>query len=136
MGYETYVIGGYKIEPSLPDSVIEQLDMHEDGESELICKSGGTPDTVGLVNGQIAVISGNSWTEVECRLEEPFKAYTLDETVGTLADVAKKQGATMIGALYLDGEESSDFSRYRIQNGTVIHEVPEFLWPNGDKGWG
>jgi len=135
VGYNTYVNGRYRIEPELPDHVISNLGMHEDGDSHLACSSGGTPDTVGLVNGQITVIPGDSWTEVESRHDEPYKAYDIQDHVKAMVEAAQQRGCTVNGALYLDGEDSRDFHRIRVENNAIHFETPELVWPNGDKGW-
>jgi hypothetical protein len=136
MGYESYVTGNYTIRPDLPPHVIDALDLGESGASELVAESGGEPETLGLVDGQIAVIPGNSWTEITCRIDERYRAENLGETVEVLAKAAAKAGCVMNGSLYLDGDNSDDFSRIRVEDNQVLHEQPELVWPNGDKGWG
>jgi hypothetical protein len=139
MGYESYVTGGMKIVPALTDAQIKAWDLDpETGQSDLHAHTGGEEDTVGVVNGTIAVIPGSAFTWVECRIEERYKAYDLGDWVGKFArHLHDAGGFTVTGALYVDGEDAQDFSRYRIdENGDARHEEPEFLWPNGDKGWG
>ena len=139
MGYQTYVTGSIKIQPRLPDALISKLGLDptdEDSESDLEAVQGGEDDTVELINGQITVVPGNSWTVLRCRFEEPYKAYTTQENLDRVAKEVAKQGCTASGALYMDGEESTDLTRVRIENGKAVHEQPSLVWPNGDTGWG
>ena len=138
MGYDHWVVGKLIIKPAIPESELQAngLDDAADSESDLACQNVGDPDTVGLVDGEITVIQGNSWTEAKWRWEERTNASALQEAVQTLADLAKIHGCTVEGALYASGDDHPDLSRLRVENYKVIEEAPEYLWPNGDQGWG
>lgn len=135
MGYNTYVTGELRVRPKLSDKDIEALDAGPDGDSNLFATSAGDDDTVELVNGEITVVPGKSWTVVRPRSEEPHKAYDLPSEVQKLAEVATKRGCKVTGALYLDGEDSNDLSRIRVDGAKAVQEEPKFVWPNGDEGW-
>jgi len=137
MGYQTSVHGSLKVEPRLTDKEIEKFDLDGDiNDRLLVGHQRGEDDTVGVVDGQITVIPGKSYTEITCAWDEPFKAYDLPEVFATTVQKILKAGHTITGALYLEGEESGDFSRLRVDDDKAVHEHPVFLWPNGDKGLG
>lgn len=146
MGYESYVTGVVKIEPAISGQLIAALGLTPDDQlasgqvsaNDLQAHQKGEEDTVGVVNGTIAVIPGQSYTEITCRIDERYKAYDLGEHVDRLAQQLKRVGGYKVtGALYVDGEEFDDNGRWRIDaNGDAVHELATFLWPNGDKGWG
>ena len=137
MGYYSAISGSWQIRPRLPEDAIDEL--HLDGESDagatFVAISEGEEDSVELVNNEITVVPGDSWTQIECRYEEPIKAYGLGEELDEIVKAAHKAGCTIEGAIYVSGEESPDFSRWRVEDGALLEERPEFLWPNGDKGW-
>lgn len=141
MGYESYVVGSLKVVPPMPDQLVRDLYLAEDQRdngNDLVATRCGEEDTVGIVNGTIAVIPGKAYTMIEVRWEEPFKAYELTNNFTVLADALKRSGGyEVIGALYVAGEDAMDRSRLRIdQNGDPQDEEPRLVWPNGDEGWG
>lgn len=134
MGYDYYVDGEIILRPKLRAKdandlidACEYLDFREAGED----------DTVGLVKGEISVIPGDSWTSVVFAALEPTRldAQQLLIELQEVANRAKREGCTIEGALYCNGEESPDLSRFIISDFKAIEEHPTFVWPNGDKGW-
>jgi hypothetical protein len=142
MGYYSHVTGSMRVEPRLSDADLKALDLDDDSDkyTTFIGRSGGEDDTVGVVNGQIAVIPGKSYTLIEIRHDDAFKAYDFEAEVADLVATVTKRGHKIEGSLYVAGEENDDRWRMRIindQKGTrAVQEQPEWVWPNGDKGWG
>lgn len=136
MGYDTYVTGSLTVTPKLSERQIADLRLDEDDGDELVAQSGGEDDTVGVVDGELTVIPGKSFTLITCRYEEPFRAGGLSETFVEAFTKIVKAGHKVEGALYGAGEEFPDAWRLRVDNGKPVHETPEFLWPDGTKGWG
>jgi hypothetical protein len=141
VGYNTYVSGSLTVTPKLSDKQLEKLGLEEnsstDDHSLFVGFTMGEEDTVGVVKGEITVIPGKSYTRIECRYDSSFKAYDLPEQFVDLANALTRAGHKIEGAFYLDGEDASDFSRLRVdEKGVPHHEEPEWVWPNGDKGWG
>lgn len=133
MGYNTYVHGGWRIEPPLSDKACEYLQLREHDDGEFRASVHGTPDDVGLVNGEIKVIPGHQYMFIEPRMDEPYKAYDTGETLDKIAETIRKAGCTGLGSIYLFGEEHNDTSRYRLNQTTLVHERPKLVWPNGDE---
>lgn len=135
--YNSYVTGEFIIEPAMDQGQIDSLGMGENDDAELLLENMGAEDTVELINGTITVVPGKRRTRVSARYgEEPYKAYGLGTEINTLVVAVRKFGLKMNGAMYLNGEESPDLSRYRVtDNAGPMHEQPKFVWPNGDEGW-
>jgi hypothetical protein len=136
MGYDYYIDGEILLKPKL--SVKAANDLIDSCEY-LDFREGGEEDTVGLVKGEITVIPGDSWTSVVFAAGEPTRVdhQELLADLQRVARWAKVEGCTAVaGALYCNGEDSPDLSRFLI--GTDFkprEEHPTFVWPNGDKGW-
>lgn len=137
MGYESIVTGWLRVTPKFTEDQIADLGLGVDDTDgiELVGNNVGEDDTVGVVDGEITVIPGLSWTHIECRLEEPYKAYHIGDSIDSIVAHAKGTEREVEGALYVQGENSLDLSRYRVENGKVVHEEPTLTWPNGDEGW-
>jgi len=139
MGYRSTVSGSLRIEPGIPQRLLEGAGAlsdygdHPDASSTLLATT-VDDSTVGMVDGQITVI-GNDYTEVACRLDEEFKAYDFDSDVETFIKLVKvhSPSSTANGTLVVTGEGSGDIWRVRVEDNHVVTEHPKLVWPNGDE---
>lgn len=156
MPKEVGICGSLIVEPQLTSKHIDILDMGDDGgRSILRAIQEGDEDTVALVNGEITVIPGNSFTTITPRWNTTIFDEQLLQTVETLVEYANVRGHTITGALYVTimpdyswNEEQGHVAEgwephsYRLRvstltdGGKVLREEPEIIWPNGDAGWG
>lgn len=135
MGYYSYFSGDLEIAPAIPLPAPSEVGHDGNpiyfGYFTLDVKDGD--EDVQIVDGQITVVGKEPGTIVVGQYyDETIKGYDYSEQLGALVDWAKANGGIVNGIISCDGEESTDFSRFRIENNTIHGETPRFLWPNGD----
>lgn len=135
MGYYTYFAGELEIVPAIALPTPSEVGYNNTpvyfGYFTMDVKDGD--EDVQLVNGQITVVGKSPGSiTVGQYYEESVKGYDYGKQLTALVDWAKAAGATVNGTISCDGEESNDFSRFRIENNTIHAETPRFIWPNGD----
>lgn len=61
-------------------------------------------------------------------LDEPYKAYEIDDHINEIADTFGK-GREFSGYLSGEGEEPGDLWRLYIRDGAAVRVTPEIVWP-------
>lgn len=133
MGYNSHVWGGLVAKPAVPEKAIADDFGETDSDRCLIATNGGEDDDLQLVDGELTIIPGNTFTLVECRYDDEFKAYSLSDDVGAFVSIATDHGSVVNGSMYARGEDG-ELHRVRVENNKVLEEWPELVWPNGDRG--
>ena len=128
--------GSITVRPPLPESKLKELGLYVNDndvtDAQLTCESAGEEETIGLVDGEIKVIAGDSWTTVTVRDNDtPYGVNDLESDLNVLLGLVDAHSANASGAIYFMDDMGP--GRYYVEGNEFQVERPVALWPNGDK---
>lgn len=135
MGYYTRVTGEIRVTPPITwaeakdTTWAQQGSGHYDRDFEFVLHMNEQDDET-VIEGELVQVVRRTFTRVEPRWDDSYKAYYSKENLQQLVDAFP--GHEWIGYLEGEGEgagDGPDIWRLYVRDGKVIEVRPELVWP-------